>query len=90
MTLNSELLKFQSMLQKELHVLTESPFQPVCLPQRLRKAMHYALTAPGKRLRPFLVFISGSLFDIETNQLLPVALSLECIHCYSLIHDDLP
>jgi farnesyl diphosphate synthase len=57
---------------------------------RLVEAMRYALLAPGKRMRPFFVAESARLFDVETNQALQVGAALECVHCYSLIHDDLP
>lgn len=54
------------------------------------KAMHYAVLNGGKRLRPALVFATGAIFGLSTSQLLPAAASVELIHCYSLIHDDLP
>lgn len=57
---------------------------------RLVEAMRYALLAPGKRLRPFFVAESARLFDVDARQALQVGSALECVHCYSLIHDDLP
>ncbi|NJM31001.1 MAG: polyprenyl synthetase family protein, partial [Rhizobiales bacterium] len=57
---------------------------------RLREAMEYAVLGGGKRLRPFLVRESASLFDVPEAQALRVGAALECIHCYSLVHDDLP
>lgn len=57
---------------------------------RLIEAMRYALLAPGKRIRPFFVAESASLFDVPTNQALQAGAAIECIHCYSLVHDDLP
>jgi farnesyl diphosphate synthase len=56
----------------------------------LIEAMRYAILAPGKRLRPFLVAESARLYAIERRQALQVGAALECVHCYSLIHDDLP
>ena len=53
-------------------------------------AMAYVLLAGGKRLRPFLVMKSASLFSIEENYAARVAAAVECVHTYSLIHDDLP
>ena len=53
-------------------------------------AMRYALLGGGKRLRPFLIMKSASLFSIEMNYAARVALAVECVHTYSLIHDDLP
>lgn len=57
---------------------------------RLAEAMRYAVLGEGKRIRPFLVLQSAALFDAGENAALDVAASLECVHCYSLIHDDLP
>ena len=57
---------------------------------RLREAMRYASLGQGKRLRPFLVLQSAGLFDQAADAALRVAAALECIHCYSLVHDDLP
>ena len=57
---------------------------------RLVEAMRYALLAPGKRMRPFFVAESARLFDVDARQALQVGSALECVHCYSLIHDDLP
>lgn len=56
----------------------------------LQKAMRYSLTIGGKRLRPFLVYTTGQLFNAEMDDLDVVAAAIECIHTYSLIHDDLP
>ncbi|MCP5381514.1 MAG: polyprenyl synthetase family protein [Kordiimonadaceae bacterium] len=53
-------------------------------------AMRYALLAGGKRLRPFLVMKSSSLYAIDPIYAMRVAVAVECIHTYSLIHDDLP
>lgn len=57
---------------------------------RLMEAMRYATLAGGKRLRPFLVLASGALFEVPTDRSTRVACALECIHTYSLVHDDLP
>jgi farnesyl diphosphate synthase len=59
-------------------------------PPRLLEAMRYATLGGGKRLRPFLVVAGGSLFAVPREQSLMVGAALECVHCYSLIHDDLP
>jgi len=60
------------------------------LSARLAAAMHHALLAPGKRLRPQLVFAAGILTDAPPEALTPFAVAVELIHTYSLIHDDLP
>ena len=57
---------------------------------RLTEAMRYAALGPGKRLRPFFALETGRMFDIEDRPVLRAACALECIHAYSLIHDDLP
>ena len=57
---------------------------------RLVEAMRYALLAPGKRMRPFFVAESARLFGVAERQALQAGAALECVHCYSLIHDDLP
>ncbi len=57
---------------------------------RLRDAMRYAALGQGKRLRPFFVLESAKLFDVSPARALDVACALECVHCYSLVHDDLP
>ena len=59
-------------------------------PARLLEAMRYASLGGGKRLRPFLVVETASLFGAPRRQALMVAAALECVHCYSLVHDDLP
>jgi len=60
------------------------------VPTRLLSAMRYAALGGGKRLRPFLVIESARLFGIPVEQALDAAVALECVHCYSLVHDDLP
>jgi farnesyl diphosphate synthase len=57
---------------------------------RLTEAMRYAALGPGKRLRPFFALETGRMFDLDERPVLRAACALECIHAYSLIHDDLP
>jgi geranylgeranyl pyrophosphate synthase len=59
-------------------------------PKRLVEAMRYATLGGGKRFRPFLVVESASLFGVPRERSLMAGAALECIHCYSLVHDDLP
>ncbi|TIR17027.1 MAG: polyprenyl synthetase family protein [Mesorhizobium sp.] len=59
-------------------------------PERLMAAMRHGVLNGGKRLRPFLVMESAALFSADNDAALRVAAALECVHCYSLIHDDLP
>ncbi len=61
------------------------------IPARLHEAMRYSMKAGGKRLRPVLVLAAADLFDPEEKlDPSPAAVAVECIHTYSLIHDDLP
>lgn len=62
----------------------------IARPARLLEAMRYATLGGGKRLRPFLVIESARLFGVEGASALRTACALEMIHCYSLVHDDLP
>ena len=59
-------------------------------PPRLVEAMRHAVFAGGKRMRPFLVIEAARLFGVEGSAPLHVAAALEAVHCYSLVHDDLP
>jgi farnesyl diphosphate synthase len=60
------------------------------LSPRLKDAMRYALVLGGKRVRPFLVYATGTMLGAELTRLDLPAAAIECIHAYSLIHDDLP
>jgi len=59
-------------------------------PPRLAEAIHYAVLGGGKRFRPFLVIESAKLFGLAPDAALNAAAAIELIHCYSLVHDDLP
>lgn len=59
-------------------------------PRRLLDAMRFSSLGGGKRLRPFLVVESAALFDVPGRNSLMAGAALECVHCYSLAHDDLP
>ncbi|WP_158810586.1 polyprenyl synthetase family protein [Beijerinckia sp. L45] len=59
-------------------------------PARFMEAMRYASLGGGKRLRPFLMVETARLFGVEGEGVLRAAAALEMIHCYSLVHDDLP
>ncbi len=56
----------------------------------LWQAMRYATLGAGKRLRPFLLIETAAMFGVARDAALPAAGALECVHCYSLVHDDLP
>tara|TARA_R110000782_G_scaffold167129_3_gene259106 strand:+ start:24272 stop:25189 length:918 start_codon:yes stop_codon:yes gene_type:complete len=58
--------------------------------RRLYEAMRHAAIGGGKRLRPLLVKATGDLFHLDPQHVIRVGLAVECIHVYSLVHDDLP
>lgn len=62
----------------------------IARPQRLLAAMRHAALGGGKRLRPFLLIETASLFGVPRERALMAGAALECVHCYSLVHDDLP
>jgi farnesyl diphosphate synthase len=66
-------------------ILTDST-----VPDRMTQAIRLAVLGGGKRVRPFLVVESARLFGISQDQAMSTAAALECVHCYSLVHDDLP
>lgn len=68
----------------------EACFKDRGMPERLRESMDYSLMAGGKRLRPVLCMVWAEIAGIEGAQVVPFASAIECIHTYSLIHDDLP
>ena len=57
---------------------------------RLHDAIRYSLTNGGKRIRPYLVYSCGSMLGVSLDTLDSAACAIECLHSYSLIHDDLP
>jgi farnesyl diphosphate synthase len=57
---------------------------------QLREAIHYVLFPGGKRLRPQLVYLTGALLNVSIPILDPIAMAIELMHAYSLVHDDLP
>ena len=63
---------------------------PSLSPQRLHAAMRHAALGGGKRIRPLLVYATGSIFGTEERWLDAPATAVELIHAYSLVHDDLP
>lgn len=70
-------------------ILCDSTARPGA-PDRLANAMRHGALGGGKRFRPFLMIESAALFDVPGEDVLNAAAALECVHCYSLIHDDLP
>ncbi|MET3559366.1 farnesyl diphosphate synthase [Bartonella japonica] len=86
------LAKHGNIVERRLDRLLSDQVQngEIARPEILIKAMRHGVLNGGKRLRPFLMIQSAALFDIPTEHVLDVACALECVHCYSLIHDDLP
>src|SRR5438876_9937285 len=64
--------------------------KPSVKPKTIHKAMRYSIFAGGKRLRPILCFAAAESCGGEAAASIPLACAVECIHTYSLIHDDLP
>jgi farnesyl diphosphate synthase len=65
--------------------------EAACIPAtRIHDAMLYALFPAGKRLRPQLVYLAGELLDVPATACDSIAVAIELIHAYSLVHDDLP
>ncbi|MBF0610803.1 MAG: polyprenyl synthetase family protein [Magnetococcales bacterium] len=87
MNLKDYLNEKKSLVEKGLDTLTPAADKP---PARLNQAMRYSLLAGGKRLRPILVLAAAEAVGASCLPLLPFACAMECIHTYSLIHDDLP
>jgi len=71
-------------LLKEVIEMEPEPAKKVC------EAMQYSLMAGGKRLRPILMISSAKALEKDESIVMPAACAIECIHTYSLIHDDLP
>ncbi len=73
------------------HILADAPeSDEIARPPRLLQAMRHGVLNGGKRLRPFLVIESAAIFGGSALAARRVGAALECLHCYSLVHDDLP
>ena len=59
-------------------------------PKNLHNAMHYSVMNGGKRIRPLLTFAAAESLNIDHRMLIPAAASIELLHSFSLVHDDLP
>ena len=90
MTFLTEIERIAAAVEKRLGEILAAPgpepFEASGLPQ----AMRHAALGGGKRLRPFLLMQTARLFDVPESAALNAACALECVHCYSLVHDDLP
>src|SRR6202167_768934 len=80
--------EIESVLEK---LLSTAPVEgELSRPARLIEVMRYSSLGGGKRFRPFLVVESAALFAVPRSRALMAGAALECVHCYSLVHDDLP
>ncbi|MBD1572345.1 (2E,6E)-farnesyl diphosphate synthase [Vibrio sp. S17_S38] len=85
--MKTALAEYQDRNNQQLNAwLDRIPYQQ----QTLTQAMRYGLLLGGKRARPFLVYITGQMLGLNVESLDTPASAIECIHAYSLIHDDLP
>lgn len=83
LTLEQYISRHELKLQEIVNALT-IPATPI------NDALKYSLFSGGKRFRPLLVYLCGDMLDVNITQLDVIAAAIEIIHCYSLIHDDLP
>lgn len=94
--IDSEFLARLNSVASDTNALLDNLLSPVpaegerSRPARLLDAMRYASLDGGKRLRPFLVVETAALLNVPRERALMVGAALECVHCYSLVHDDLP
>ena len=86
-TFESLVLQYQDRVNQALNLWLPPD---VVHPIELHKAMRYSVLAPGKRVRPVLVYATASALGLELSRVDGIAAALEIIHAYSLIHDDLP
>jgi farnesyl diphosphate synthase len=90
--LTAEMNAFSAAFEQVLDGLLTAKIEPgeQARPVQLLDAMRYGSLDGGKRLRPFLLMESANLFGEPGQAIKRLGAALECIHCYSLIHDDLP
>ncbi len=84
---NLNLENFEENLQKRINSQIDTYFSSN---SQIQEAMEFALTAPGKRVRPLLTYLVGDIYNIPLERLDSLALASEIVHTYSLVHDDLP
>ena len=83
----SELL---SLYQQRIHTQLDACLQDQRVPARLLAAMRYAVFNGGKRIRPSLIYLTSKVLGAALEKADKTACAVEMVHCYSLIHDDLP
>jgi farnesyl diphosphate synthase len=90
MSFEGRLAEIAGAVERRLADILAEPSAPLAVPARMTASMRHAVLGGGKRVRPFLVVESAALFGVPLEQALNTAAALECVHCYSLVHDDLP
>ena len=88
--MNSFTKRQQHYCDRVNHKLVDTVPPPTEPDVSLQAAMHYSLTAGGKRIRPSLVYATGEALQLPLDDLDDLACAVEIIHTYSLVHDDLP
>ncbi|MCB1473309.1 MAG: polyprenyl synthetase family protein [Rhodobiaceae bacterium] len=88
MTAQAELTAFATQFEQAFEAALDARLADV--PPRLHSAILHGALAGGKRIRPFLLWRSANLFGASLETAWPAAFAVECVHCYSLVHDDLP
>lgn len=89
MAFSQRLMQSAALLEPHLAALLDN-LAAGGAPERLVDAMRYGTLGGGKRFRPFLVLECAALFGVAAEAALSAAAAVECVHCYSLMHDDLP
>ena len=77
-------------IAQQVNSFLKDYFQSQSADNKLYEAMKYGLFSGGKMIRSYLVHSACKIFDISEKDYLPIAAAVECVHSYSLIHDDLP
>lgn len=90
MTSSFSLQRYMEERREMVDAALESVFLGADTPAVLFDSMRYSLLGSGKRLRPLLCLATAEAFGIDPQTAMPAAIALELVHCYSLIHDDLP
>lgn len=85
--LTTHLQQLRALVEEQLQLVTQLSSLS---PERLTESLRYSLLAPGKRVRPCLTLLACEACGGTIEAALPAAVALEMVHCYSLIHDDLP
>jgi len=86
--MSNGLNKYIDLNQKFVNNALIDMIESASIPSDLKNSMLYSIEAGGKRIRPILMIASAEAFGGKKEDVLPLAMALEMIHTYSLIHDD--